>query len=144
MSEIWHRFFYLLRFHEKFLSLSICCCSTKLNRVQKHHGKRRRLSLTNIPWGILPFLEYLHYTKLPHALLPIPVCSRKLVKLIFLASPFKLWSAYIFFRYFHFWQKMLSFLLRDDNIFARNRKICKRTITFTDFSFEHNFPCFLR
>ena len=27
MSEIWHRFFYLLRFHEKFLSLSICCCS---------------------------------------------------------------------------------------------------------------------
>ena len=90
VSEISHRFFYLLRFHEKFLSLSICCCS-KLNRVQKHHGKRRRLSLTNIPWGIFPFLECLHNTKLPHALLPIPVFSRKFVKLIFWWG-FLLWA----------------------------------------------------
>ena len=33
--------------------------------------------------------------------------------------------------------KMLSYLLRDDNIFARNEnigKICKQTITWTDFS----------
>ena len=36
------------------------------------------------------------------------------------------------FTIFSFLAKMLSFLLRDDNIFARNeniRKICKRTIT---------------
>ena len=36
------------------------------------------------------------------------------------------------FRIFSFLAKMLSFLLRDDNIFERNEnmgKICKRTIT---------------
>ena len=41
------------------------------------------------------------------------------------------------FPIFSFLAKMLSFLLRDDNIFARNeniRKICKQTITWTDFT----------
>ena len=41
------------------------------------------------------------------------------------------------FPIFSFLAKMLSFLLRDDNIFARNEnigKICKQTITWTDFS----------
>ena len=43
--------------------------------------------------------------------------------------------AYIF-KTFSFLAKMLSFLCRKDNIFARNEnigKICKRTITWTDF-----------
>ena len=36
MSEIWNRFFYLLRFHEKFLSLSICW--QLIIRSSKDHG----------------------------------------------------------------------------------------------------------
>ena len=41
-----------------------------------------------------------------------------------------------FYPMFSFLAKILSFLLRNDNIFARNLnigKICKRTITWTDF-----------
>ena len=41
------------------------------------------------------------------------------------------------FLIFSFLANFLSFLLRDDNIFARNEnivKICKRTIIWTDFS----------
>ena len=52
-------------------------------------------------------------------------------------SPFKLWSACILFLILSFLAKMLSSLSRNDNIFARNEtmgKICKRTITWTNFS----------
>ena len=43
------------------------------------------------------------------------------------------------FPIFSFLAKVLSFLSRNDNIFARNeniRKICKRTITWTYFSYH--------
>ena len=51
---------------------------------------------------------------------------------------------------FSFLAKMLSFLSRNDNIFARNEnigKICKRSITWTDFSFRtsfHQLFCFYK
>ena len=72
----------------------------------------------NMPWILTEYFRIKRATK--HHLMSVQVMIRLHV-----------------FPIFSFLAKILSFLLRDDNIFARNEnieKICKRTITWTDFS----------